>query len=294
MEPVERRMTNIFPQGTVDFSVGYKTQTTWGFQEGLTFVLEGVGATLFFAALLADNVWGMAAGVVVLGASGVLLMMHLGRPRNMIYVMANFRHSWMSRGAVLIPAFIGLGFLLVVAQGVFGLSITGGWRVAIEIVFLLLTLFTVMKSGLVLSTFPAIAFWNGGLLPVMFALSGLSAGVAIFGVFDDFLTARWIWLVPALTAGLLVTLTVHLITMNNASRAAKVSVGLIGARHALPFYGGAIGIGLAVPLALGVYAVVVPGDASILLWAAVAVTRLFGDIVLRDVLLKVGVFDKVR
>ena len=129
-------MTNIFPQGTVDFSVGYKTQTTWGFQEGLTFVLEGVGATLFFAALLADNVWGMAAGVVVLGASGVLLMMHLGRPRNMIYVMANFRHSWMSRGAVLIPAFIGLGVPAGRGARRAGPVDTGGWRVAIEIVFL--------------------------------------------------------------------------------------------------------------------------------------------------------------
>jgi formate-dependent nitrite reductase membrane component NrfD len=287
-------MTNVFPQSKVDFSVGYKNQTTWGFQEGLTFVLEGLGATLFFVALLADNVWGMAGGVVVLAASGVLLMMHLGRPRNMIYVMANFRHSWMSRGAVLIPLFIGLGFVLVVAQGVLGWTVMGGWRVAIEIVVLMLTLFTVMKSGLVLSTFPAIAFWNGGLLPVIFGLSGLSAGLAIFGAFDGFFTTQWIWLVPALTAGLLVTLAIHLITMNNAGRAAKVSVGLIRTRHALPFYGGAMGLGLVLPLGLGIYAVIVPGDATTLLWVAIAALRLLGDIVLRDVLLKVGVFDKVR
>jgi formate-dependent nitrite reductase membrane component NrfD len=287
-------MTKVFPQGKVDFSVGYKNQTTWGFQEGLTFVLEGLGATLFFVALLANNVWGMAGGVVVLAASGVLLMMHLGRPQNMIYVMANFRHSWMSRGAVLIPLFIALGFVLVIAQGALGMTITDGWRVAIVIVFLLLTLFTVMKSGLVLSTFPAIAFWNGGLLPVIFGLSGLSAGLAIFGVFDDFFMTRWIWLTPSLTAGLLVTLTIHLVTMNNAGRAAKVSVGLIGARHAFPFYGGAIGIGLVLPVALGIYTTIVPGDATTLLWMVVAAARLAGDIVLRDVLLKVGVFDKVR
>lgn len=286
-------MTKIIRQGDVDFSVGYKVQTTWGFQEGLTFVLEGLGATLFFVALVAGNVWGMALGVVVLGASGVLLMMHLGRPKNMIYVMANFRHSWMSRGAVLIPAFIGLGALVVVAATV-GVPVEGGFRVAALIVFLLLTLFTVMKSGLVLSTFPAIAFWNGGLLPVIFGLSGLSAGIAVFGAFDDFVTARWIWLGPSLTAGLLVTLTVHLITMRHGGRAAKVSMGLIGARHALPFYGGAVGIGLALPLALGIYAAIVPGDATTWLWVAVAVARLAGDIVLRDVLLKVGVFDKVR
>jgi len=286
-------MTNILRQGDVDFSVGYKVQTTWGFQEGLTFVLEGLGATLFFVALLAGNVWGMALGVVVLGASGVLLMMHLGRPKNMIYVMANFRHSWMSRGAVLIPAFIGLGALVVVADAA-GAPLAGGVRVAALIVFLLLTLFTVMKSGLVLSTFPAIAFWNGGLLPVIFGLSGLSAGIALFGALEDFVVARWIWLGPVLTAGLLVTLTVHLITMRNGGRAAKVSMGLIGARHALPFYGGAVGIGLALPLALGIYAAIVPGDATTWLWVVVAVARLAGDIVLRDVLLKVGVFDKVR
>jgi formate-dependent nitrite reductase membrane component NrfD len=286
-------MTHIFRQGDVDFSVGYKVQTTWGFQEGLTFVLEGLGATLFFVALLAGHLVGMALGVVVLGASGVLLMMHLGRPKNMIYVMANFRHSWMSRGAVLIPTFIGLGALVVVAD-LAGAPLTGGVRIAALVVFLLLTLFTAMKSGLVLSTFPAIAFWNGGLLPVIFGLSGLSAGVAIFGAFDDFVTALWSWVGPALTAALLVTLAIHLITMRNAGRAAKVSMGLIGARHALPIYGGAVGVGLALPLVLGIYAAIVPGEATTWLWIVIAVARLAGDILLRDVLLKVGVFDKVR
>ncbi len=287
-------MTHIFHQGAVDFSVGYKVQTTWGFQEAMTFVLEGLGASLFFVALLADNVAGMSAGIVVLVLSGALLMSHLGRPMNMIYVMANFRHSWMSRGAVIIPLFIGLGLLLVLAQGLLGWSPSQGWRQAIQVVFFVLATFTVLKSGLVLSTFPAIAFWNGGLLPVIFALSGLSAGLAVFTAFDAFLVDRLVWLTPALTVALGLALATHLITMKNGSRAAKVSVELIKERHALPFYGAGVGLGIVVPLALGILAAVDADSGSRYLWAAIAVTRLLGDIVVRDVLLKVGVFDKVR
>jgi formate-dependent nitrite reductase membrane component NrfD len=287
-------MTHINRQGAVDFSVGYKIQTTWKFQEAMTFVLEGLGASLFFVALLAGSIAGMAAGVVVLIGSGALLMSHLGRPMNMIYVAANFRHSWMSRGAVLIPVFILLALLTVLALGVLGWQPGAGSRIALIVVFAALTLFTVMKSGLVLTTFPAIAFWGGGLLPVIFALSGLSTGLAVFTAYDGFLLARWAWLTPALTAALAVALAMHLLSMRNAGRAAKVSVGLIGQRHAAAFYGAGGLVGLAVPLALGIYLAIDPAAATPWLAIAIAATRLLGDIAIRDVLLKVGVYDKVR
>lgn len=286
-------VTQTIRQDSVNFSVNYKVQTTWGFQEALTFVLEGFGPTLFFLSFLVGHIGGMFVGVLALGASGFLLLMHLGNPKNMVYVLANIRHSWMSRGAALIPVFIGLGFIVVAAKWMFGVSPEGVWKTFLIILFLLLMIFILLKSGLVMTTFPAIAFWNGSLLPMVFALSSLTSGIAVFAVFDQEIIADFFWLQPALLAFLLLAVAIYLVTMKEVGRTAKVSVTLIRERHFASFYGGGVAIGIVLPLALGIYIALVPSAASLGLWSFIAITRVAGDIIIRDTILKVGVFDKV-
>ena len=89
-------------------------------------------------------------------------------------------------------------------------------------------------------------------------------------------------------------LGLHLVTMRNGGRAAQISAGLIRERHALPFYGLGLGIGVLLPLALGVYLAIAGGPPPIAYVAVIAASRLLGDVVIRDVILKVGVYDKVR
>ncbi len=286
-------MTKVIEQGAVDFSVNYKRQTTWGFQEALTFVFEGLGASLFFIAFLYGRLGGMVLGIVVLMASGILLVMHLGNPKNMIYVLANIRHSWMSRGAAMIPLFIGLGLLVIIAEGVLGFEITGGLYQGLLVLFFLLMIFVLLKSGLVLTTFPAISFWNGGLLPVIFGLGGLTAGFAVFAAFVGPIVMIFIWVLTA-TIGLLgLAVATYLITIKEAGRAAKVSVELIAEHYFATFYGVGIILGILLPLGIGLYMMAQPASISLPLFALIAVARVVGDIALRDVILKVGVFDKV-
>ena len=284
-------MTRTIQQSQVDFSVNYKVQTTWGLQEAITFVLEGLGASLFFLALLGDQLAAMVAGILILMASGILLILHLGNPKNMIYVLANIRHSWMSRGAALIPLFIVAGALFIAAELIYGLKPAGP---ALITLFLLLSVFVALKSGLVMTTFPAIAFWNGGLLPVLFALSGLASGATLYAVFDGEAQAAFYWLLPALFAALLIATLIYLVTIKDAGRSAKVSVDLIGERYPGSFYGAAMLLGMVLPLVIGIYLAFVPSAASVVLFVIMAAARLAGDIVLRHVFLKVGVFDKVR
>jgi formate-dependent nitrite reductase membrane component NrfD len=286
-------MTKVINQGDVDFSINYKVQTTWGFQEGLTFVLEGLGAMLFFLSLLAGHLGGMIAGILVLMASGVLLMMHLGNPKNMIYVLANIRHSWMSRGAALIPLFIGLGVLIVVAEGLLGLSLEGSARIAALVLFCFLTIFVLLKSGLVMTTFPAISFWNGGLLPIIFALSGMTSGMAVFVSFAGPVWLATFWLMSGAMALLLLALGTYVVTIKDAGRAAKVSVELISERHFAQFYGAGLIFGILMPLAIALYIAFAPSGAVLPLLGLMAAARVVGDIAMRDVILKVGVFDKV-
>jgi len=286
-------MTKVIRQGEVDFSVNYKVQTTWGLQEALTFVLEGLGATLFFLSFLVGHLNGMIAGILVLIGSGVLLMMHLGSPKNMIYVLANIRHSWMSRGAALIPLFIGLGAVIVIFQGLFGLTASGvGWT-ALLVLFFLLTIFIVLKSGLVMATFPAISFWSGGWMPVIFGFSGLTSGLTVFLAFSDWRLGDYPWVLPGLLVLLGVALLLYLPFIKTAGAGARVSVELIREQHFTAFYGIGIVIGTVLPLAIAIYIAVVPAATTLPFFVIMAVARLLGDIALREVILKVGVFDKV-
>ena len=125
------------------------------------------------------------------------------------------------------------------------------------------------------------------------ALGGLTGGLALFAVFDGDFLADFLWLAPALTALLLVVVAVYLATMKEAGRAAGVSVALIGERHFVSFYGIGLALGMVLPVALGLYVALAPAAASPGIWAIIAVARVAGDVVMRDVILKVGVYDKV-
>jgi formate-dependent nitrite reductase membrane component NrfD len=287
-------MTRIIRQDDVDFSVAHKVQTTWGLQEAITFALEGIGATLLFAGLVAGYWVAALAGLVVLLASGLLLMAHLGNPKNIIFLLANIRHSWMSRGAALIPLYMVLGFAVVAAGAVFEVSADGGLGLALDGLFALLTLFVLLKSGLVMTTFPGISFWNGRLLPVLFALNGITSGLALFWVLAWDRLAAINWIPPGLYIALLATLALYMVTIGNAGPAAKLSVKLITERHFAEFWGVGVLGGIVGPLLLGLFATLGAEGASPILFGVIAVLRVAGDITLRDVILKVGVYEKVR
>ncbi len=281
-------MTKTVQQGRVDFSLSYKTQTTWGFQEALTFTLEGIGATVFFGAFLFGQFQGAVLGLVILMASGALLLAHLGNPKNLIYVMANFRHSWMSRGAVLIPLFVVLGVI----------TIADSWSAAghpiLTGIFLALTLFVLVKSGLVMTTFPAIDLWNDGMLPVLFALNGITSGVAVLALFPGGVVGNYFWLFPLALVSLLIVTAIFILTIRNASKAAKVSVDLINGTHFHSFYSLGVVLGTGGPLILGYYIMVSPPAASLPVLLLMAALRIIGDVLMRNVILKAGVYDKVR
>ncbi len=281
-------MTKTVQQGRVDFSLSCKIQTTWGFQEALTFTLEGIGATVFFGAFLFGQFQGAVLGLAILIASGALLLAHLGNPKNMIYVMANFRHSWMSRGAVLIPLFIVLGVI----------AIAGSWSAVghpiLAGVFLLLTLFVLVKSGLVMTAFPAIDFWNGGMLPILFALNGIASGLAILALFPGGMAGNYPWLFPLALVLIVIVTALFILTIRNASRAAKASVDLINGTHFHSFYSLGVALGTVGPLILGCYIAVSPSAASFPVLLLIAALRVSGDVLMRNVILQAGIYDKVR
>ncbi len=110
----EISVRDMIEQGTLRFTVGYKVQTIWGIAEALVFALEGVGATLVAVAVWQEQTVVLAAGIALMAAAVVLLVGHLGQPRNVWKAMRNLRQSWVSRGTLLIGGLIAMGLLQLV------------------------------------------------------------------------------------------------------------------------------------------------------------------------------------
>lgn len=286
-------MIRTIQQGAVDFSSAAKVQTTWRSQEAVTFVLEGTGATLLFLAVANSHFWGAVAGLALLAAAGLLLLAHLGNPKAIIYLLTNIRHSWMSRGAALIPLLMVFGTALVVLREWLGSPLGGAVGFVLLGLLLLLSIFAAVKSALVLGTFPAITFWSGRTLPLLFGFSGLSSGLALYLAIDPGGSKGWQWLLPACLVVLLIVQLGYFAEIRNKGDGAKISLDLIGERHFAMFWGAGIGGGLVVPLLLSAMLALSPDTASSTMLWLIAALRIGGDIAARDVFLKVGVYDKV-
>ncbi len=293
MNEMSQKLPRIIRQGKVDFSVGYKVQTTWGFQEALTFSLEGAGATVFFIAFVFGQLQGALLGLVILMASGALLLAHLGNPKNMVYVMANFRHSWMSRGAVIIPLFIVLGLIAIAVLWIDSALIGSDANAVLTGVFLLLAGFVLLKSGLVMRTFPAIAFWNSNQLPILFALNGLASGAALYVLFPGRVPAEFLWVLPAVMGLLLVAVMIYMMTITKTGRSAEVSANLMAKQEFVSFYIVGIFAGIVLPLIIGVHMALWPMVTTPQFVFLLAAARIVGDIAMRNAILKVGVYDKL-
>ena len=293
MNKISQQEPKLIRQGSVDFSVGYKVQTTWKFQEALMFTLEGLGATMFFVSFLFGQLNGALLGLVILMASGALLLVHLGNPRNMIYVMANFRHSWMSRGAVLIPVFIVLGLISVALLGNNSALIGGMANTVLTVFFLLLSIFILFKSGLVMHSFPAISLWNSSLLPILFAFNGLASGAVLFTLYPGRLPPDFYWVLPTVIGLFLISLMFYLSTSGRAGLGAVVSLNLISKRYFTSFYVVGIFAGTVMPMIIGLHFAMWPTQTTIPFIFLMTVARVVGDVAIRNVILKVGVYDKV-
>ena len=105
--------------------------------------------------------------------------------------------------------------------------------------------------------------------------------------------AGFFWVLPASLALLLVMLAVYILTVKETGRAAKVSVDLIGEEYFHSFFSAAVLLGTVLPLILGVYTVASPSAASFPVLFVIAALRIIGDVMTRNIILKVGVYDRV-
>ena len=310
----------IFHQGlhaqSRPFRVAYWSQRAWDWRIAFYLFLAGASGGLIFVELVLRGlgiidertaVWGGWLGIILAALSLIVLFSHLGpgarwRAWN---VFRNVRKSWISRGAVIVTVLMGLRIVVMLPSIASSLPWGDGTAAgtALRICVMVFALAFMVYSGLVLSSWNSIAFWNSPMLPVLYTGYSFLGGVAILPMIalitvgrtglDSMGTVLWpILLALLLGSGFLLTL--YIAGMATASLPARESVRRLTRGEArMSFWLGVVLLGLAAPVvvvALPVSGALGAGTAATAVLVIACACILVGGYVLRDVVLATGVY----
>ncbi len=302
----------------ISFTMELRSQRHWDWKVAFYLYGAGTSAGLIFLELILrqrgviDEPTALAGtwmGLVLAIVSLAFLFCHLG-PRarwRFLYVFRQPRTSWIARGAAIVTVLVLLRILILLPSvpGFTGLpwgeETSAGTLLRVSA--LLFAAAFMAYSGLVLSSWNSIAFWNTPLLPVLYISYSFLAGLAILplviltvdGGSKVVAIGATLWpafLILLVINGLL--LLIYLWGMATATVAARESVRrLVRGKHRWSFWLGVVGVGLVLPfvivgIAMGEELAANPTTAAWLVTACGAIQ--IGGFLLRDSFLRVGVY----
>jgi len=273
-----------------DLGATWRPQRQWIEGRGLWLIvghfLSGVGAGAWLFGAWLDDGPTLLAAIVVVALAGVCHLAFLGRPKR-FWRMVRVGSSWIARG------FVGMSLMLPAAVLYF-LFPTG----AAGVLFLALSVagaaLLVVYKGNVYAASKGVPFWNSPVLPILYATYAIRGGLALVllvmpvaggGLERHGLALIELWV--AVSAA--VMLGFYLAVMRQTNLAARRSVTeLVRGRVAAPFYLGTLGVGLVVPIAIGVAGLAGPLSQGAL--ALVAALSLVGDFFAKYAIAKAGMY----
>ncbi len=311
-------MNSVQGFGETKFVIDLQTQRHW--TGGVGFYLYGFGTSaglIFLEVLLralgivgpGAALWGMWVGLGLALVSLGVLFNHLGPGSrwSFLYVFRRPRTSWTARGAIIDTVLVLLLILALLpsVRGFEGLpwgeGTAGGTvlRVAIS----LFAVAFMAYSGLFLSSWNSIAFWNTPAVPILFVghsfLCGMSALLLVEVVAEPgkalliVAPALWPYLL-ALLLGNAFMLSMYILGMSTATLPARESVRrLVRGEHRWSFWIGTVGIGLALPAIVAAVAVsgrLGTGTPAMFMLVAACLAIQLGGFLLRDNILRVGIY----
>lgn len=278
---------------TEEFTVGVRFHREWERLVALSFSLEGIGAGLVLCAVLAGSPMAVLLGLILVAGGVAALFAHLGNPRRFWRVVSNPATAWISRGSLLIGMlFVFGGAFLVAGQP----GNPSAWVSLATLGLGLVAAVLVGYAGLLLASMAGIPFWSSALAPLLFALHSLASGAALLLALAAITGGPPSQLLGAAVLLLLgLTLAASLVypRITGSTRGARDSArSLLSGANRLLFLGGALGLGLLVPLLLvGAHLVISPGAAAVTLVVVATLLRLAGDLCFRHALISAGSYD---
>jgi len=303
---------------TAPFTLELRAQCHWDWK--VAFYLYGAGSSagLIFLELLlrrwnvideATALWGMWIGLVLALVSLAFLFSHLGPGARWrcLYVFLKPRTSWIARGAFIVTVLVLLRILILLptVPGFTDLpwgeeSAAGG---LLRVAAMLFAAAFMAYSGLVLSSWNSIAFWNTPLLPVLYIAYSFLAGLGALPLIvlathgGEKLGAVGAIFWPSLLLLLALNgflLLIYIWGMATATVAARESVRrLVSGAHRLSFWIGVVAVGLVLPFIVAGLALRggLGGDPAAVPWVIAACGAIqIGGFLLRDNFLRVGIY----
>jgi protein NrfD len=295
----------------------FRVQTAWDWRIAFYLFLSGASGGLIFVEIVlrifdvineSTATVGAWAGMALASLSLLVLFTHLGAGRarwRFSNVFMNLRHSWISRGATVVTLLMALRLVFLLPSIWEGLPWGEGTIAGSSLrgAIMVLAVAFMAYSGLVLSWWKSIPFWNTPLIPALYIGYSFLGGAASLPVITlvtegrDGLNSAASVFWPVLL-GLLVAngvgLFVYMWGMASRSLSARESVRRLvrGGTH-WSWWAGVVGVGLAAPTLIVLLATVdVLGTSiaatSVVIAACLAI--LAGGYLLRYCVLKVGVY----
>jgi formate-dependent nitrite reductase membrane component NrfD len=295
-----------------------KVQRVWGIPHATWFTLMGVGGGLFILARLLNleltlGLWlGLPVADLIsflaIAVGGLILIADLGKPLRFIRAVVNPGTSWISRGAIADFVFLIVGGLLVLPNLALGSARPFSWLPwdasagnaaggTLEVVAMVAAVVVTFYAGQVLANPRAIPYWNSAAIPIQFLLSSLALSLATVMVMevakDRAVSSGQLWVLVAFLSGLAATVVGHLATKRDTPGKSHSIEKLTRGPYRLPFLGGVLVGGTALPALLALIAIPVEGarDAISFVVFAILIPAAF---FLRLITLRVGIFPPVR
>lgn len=277
-----------------DLRERFRPQREWAEGRGLLLILAhfltgaGAGAWLFAVMLGVESALGVGFALVALG--GVAHLLFLGHPERFWHMVRSFTSSWISRGFVGVSLYMAMAFFYLLLA-LFEAQQTTLGTIALTL-SLLGALWIVAYKGFVWASSKGIPLWNTPLVPALYIAYALRGGAAVLMVLAAPgarhplpLEPVKLWL--AISTAVLVLIYIEVMRGSSVTALRSVELLLFG-RIALPFYLGAVFIGLIIPIAIGIVAYF--GDLPLALIGLAALFSLLGDLSIIYCVAKAGLY----
>jgi formate-dependent nitrite reductase membrane component NrfD len=283
-------------------------QKDWHWLIAIYLFLGGVGAGAYVLAgvsVLLGGAWGQFTDVALslswplVAVGSIFLILDLGEPKNAFRVAAKPGSSWISRGTLIISAFMAVSFLHFAGQVWpfdFARGPANSAATALSIVGILLAFSTMAYTGALLGASKGLPFWRTGVLPPLFIVSALLTGalavmVGMVAVRDTAIPLHQFHLLALGAAGLiLVELFVIFFFLHSAWKLPDSRESALRIVASPSFVVVDLLLGLAVPLVLFLVIYLTSARAETVCPAAIgaSILGLIGGLVLRHAVLSGG------
>jgi polysulfide reductase chain C len=277
-------------------------QHAWGFKIAAYLFVSGMGAGAYAAGAVADLAgggWlpvarvGLPLGPLLVGPATLFLIWDLGRPSGFLRAGRRPAVSWISRGVVILSAFLLVSALHAGQRLSGGGAASAGAPSALAVAGALLAVLTMMYTGLLLGAVRSIPLWSTPILPVLFTVASLSTGVMAVDLVLT-LGGTGAEALAALRSADLALLAIEAVVIGlyltgaRTTVAARTSVELLTTGEMAPrFWGGVVAAGIAVPFVIQL--VEVPGAPGAGLAVISSAAGLGGALMLRHLVIAAGV-----